>query len=140
MKDQFSEIFLWSNLKIQVFNSFDKNVQFTLEEKSNEIIPFLDILICRKRNDIATAIFRKSTCNNISKLECIWASYVEKIDIKDSCRTDFICYLFNSSTFRERIKVFHEKSNYHEHIVKQILHKAFEEHSHKNAINTTLDD
>ena len=37
-------------------------------------------------------------------------------------------------------KVFHEKNNYPKYIVKQILHEAFEEHSCKNATNTTLDE
>ena len=37
-------------------------------------------------------------------------------------------------------KVFHEKNNYPKYIVKQILDKAFEEHSHKNAIYATLDE
>ena len=36
-------------------------------------------------------------------------------------------------------KVFHEENNYPKYVVKQILDKAFEEHSHENAINTTLD-
>ena len=36
-------------------------------------------------------------------------------------------------------KIFHEKNNYPKYIIKQILDKAFEEHSGKNATNTTLD-
>ena len=35
--------------------------------------------------------------------------------------------------------VFHEKNNYPEYVVKQILDKAFEEHNHKNTVYTTLD-
>ena len=66
-----------------------------------------------------------------------------KRDFKDSCRMS-LCYLFNRSTFRQRIKdlqkVFQEKNNYPKYIVKQILDKAFEEHYHKNATNTTLDE
>ena len=37
-------------------------------------------------------------------------------------------------------KVFHETNNYPKNVLKQILHKAFEEHSHKNAIYTALDE
>ena len=52
-----------------------------------------------------------------------------------------LCYLFNRSTFRQRIKdlqkVFQEKNNYLKYIVKQILDKAFKEHYHENATNTT---
>ena len=50
---------------ISVLNSFDKHIQFTFEEENDESIPFLDILISRKRNDITTAVYRKSTCNDI---------------------------------------------------------------------------
>ena len=68
---------------------------------------------------------------------------MEKRAFKDSCRMS-LCYLFNRSTFRQRIKdlqkVFQEKNNYLKYIVKQILDKAFEEHYHKNATNTTLDE
>ena len=44
---------------ISVLNSFDKHIQFTFEEENDESIPFLDILISRKRNDITTAVYRK---------------------------------------------------------------------------------
>ena len=50
---------------ISVLNSFDKNIQFTFEEENDETISFLDILISRKRNDITTAVYQKSTCNDI---------------------------------------------------------------------------
>ena len=50
---------------ISVLNSFDKNIQFTFEEENDETIPFLDILISRKRNDITTTVHRKSTCNDV---------------------------------------------------------------------------
>ena len=50
---------------ISVLNSFDKNIQFTFEVENDETIPFLDILISRKRNDITTAVYQKSTCNDI---------------------------------------------------------------------------
>ena len=50
---------------ISVLNSFDKNIQFTFEEENDETIPFLDILISRKRNNITTTLYRKSTCNDI---------------------------------------------------------------------------
>ena len=49
---------------ISVLNSVDKNIQFTFEEENNETIPFLDILISRKRNYITTTVYQKSTCND----------------------------------------------------------------------------
>ena len=50
---------------ISVLNSFDKNIQFTFEEENDETILFLDILISRKRSNITTTVYRKSTCNDI---------------------------------------------------------------------------
>ena len=50
---------------ISVLNSFDKNIQFTFEEENDETVPFLDIVISRKRNNITIAVYRKSTCNDI---------------------------------------------------------------------------
>ena len=49
---------------ISVLNSIDKNIQFTFEEENNETIPFLDILISRKRNYITATVYQKSTCND----------------------------------------------------------------------------
>ena len=49
---------------ISVLNSIDKNIQFTFEEENNETIPFLEILISRKRNYITTTVYQKSTCND----------------------------------------------------------------------------
>ena len=34
---------------ISVLNILDKNIQFTFEEENDEAIPFLDILISRKK-------------------------------------------------------------------------------------------
>ena len=42
---------------IYVLNSFDKNIQFTFAEENDETIPFLDILISGKRNDITTTVY-----------------------------------------------------------------------------------
>ena len=46
---------------ISVLNILDKNIQFTFEEENDEAIPFLDILISRKKNT-TTTVYRKSTC------------------------------------------------------------------------------
>ena len=69
---------------------------------------------------------------------------MEKGDFKDSCRTSS-CYLFICS--RDQLlerevkyleKVFPEKNSCPKY--PKILDKAFEEHSRKNATNTTLDE
>ena len=50
---------------ISVLNSVDKNIQFTFEEENDETIPFLDIVISSKRDNITIAVYRKSTYNDI---------------------------------------------------------------------------
>ena len=42
---------------ISVLSSFDKNIQFTFEKENDETIPFLGILISRKRNNITTKVY-----------------------------------------------------------------------------------
>ena len=114
---------------ISVLNSFDKNIHFTFEEQNKETIQFLDILISRKRNDITTAVYRKSTCNDIY---LNWNAFAPGYVI---CSTDK--HLERELKYLE--KLFHEKNNYPKYIVKLILDKAFEKHNFKNAANTTLD-
>ena len=53
-----------TEFSISVLNSFDENIQFTFEEENDETIPFLVILISRKRNNITTTVYQKSTCND----------------------------------------------------------------------------
>ena len=57
--------------------------------------------------------------------------------LKRTLSVKFNCRVSTVSIYLE--KVYHEKSNYPKYIIKQILHKDFEEYSRKNATNTTLD-
>ena len=45
-------------------NSFHMNKQFAYEAESNNMLPFLDVLVIRKNNDIETTAYRKPTNNN----------------------------------------------------------------------------
>ena len=40
------------------------NKQFAYEAESNNMLPFLDVLVIRKNNDIETTAYRKPTNNN----------------------------------------------------------------------------
>ena len=53
------------NYIITKLNSFDKNIQFSLEEEEKWKSPFLYVLIQRNGNSIVAPIFRKPTNNNI---------------------------------------------------------------------------
>ena len=127
---------------ISISNSFDKNIQFTFAEESDETMPFLDILTSRKRNDITTPVYQKSACNDIylkwnAFAPVSWKRGTLKTIVEQAyviCSTDKI--LERELKYLE--KVFHEENNYPKYIVKEILHKTFEEHSRKYATNTTL--
>ena len=62
----------------------------TKNNENNDAIPFLDILINRKINNITTAVYRKLTSYGIF-LICICARYEEKKDIKKPCYMGLHC-------------------------------------------------
>ena len=53
------------NHLLQQLNSFHPKIQFTFEIESSGRIPFLDILIIRKKSKIETTVYRKSTDTGI---------------------------------------------------------------------------
>ena len=44
---------------LMVLNSFDPNIQFTYETEENLKLPFLDVMLCRKDNNLF-ALFTES--------------------------------------------------------------------------------
>ena len=46
-------------------NSFHKNIQFTYELENQNKLPFLDVLLIRRGNNIETTVYRKSANNDI---------------------------------------------------------------------------
>ena len=53
------------NHLLQQLNSFHPNIEFTFEIESSGRIPFIDILIIRKKNSIETTVYRKSIATGI---------------------------------------------------------------------------
>ena len=96
------------------------------------------------RSNITTTVYQKSTYNGVVLnwnvfAPATWKRWILKTLVERAyviCSTDQL--LERELKYLE--KVFHEKNNYPEYVVKQILDKAFEEHNHKNAIYTTLDE
>ena len=121
---------------------FCKNIQFTFEEENDKTIQFLDILISRNRNDITTTVYRKSTCNDIylnwnAFALATWKRGTLKTLVEQAhviCSRDQL--LEREVKYLE--KVFPEKNSCPKY--PKIPDKAFEEHSRKNATNTTLDE
>ena len=65
-------------------NSFHMNKQFTYETESNNMLPFLDVLVIRKNNDIETTVYRKLTNNDIY---LSWNSFPPKSWKRGTLRT-----------------------------------------------------
>ena len=100
---------------ISVLKSFDKNIQFTFEEENDETIPFLDILISRKRNDNTTTVYRKSTCNDVY---LNWNTFAPATWKRGTLKTlaeraYVICSTHHllERELKHLEKVFHEKNN-----------------------------
>ena len=53
------------NHLLQQLNSFHPNIQFAVEIESSRRIPFLDILIVKKKSKNETTVYRKSTDTGI---------------------------------------------------------------------------
>ena len=64
------------NHVLQQLNSFHPNIRFTFEIESSGRIPFLDILIIRKKSSIEITVYRKSTDTDIS---LSWFSFAANI-------------------------------------------------------------
>ena len=69
---------------LSILNSFHWNISFTYEQEINGKISFLDILILRNGNSFETAVYRKSTHNDIY---LHWKSFVPNVSKRDTLRT-----------------------------------------------------
>ena len=94
--------------------------------------------------EITTTFYRKSTCNDIY---LNWNAFAPATWKRGTSKTvvEQTCVIRSADQLLERElkyleKVFCEKNNYPKYIVKQILDKAFQEHSRKNGTNATLDE
>ena len=50
-----------ASLFLNHINKYHSNIQFTVEEESNNSLPFLDILIQKEGNNFSTSLYRKPT-------------------------------------------------------------------------------
>ena len=48
-----------------ILNSFDPNITFTYEVEKDCKLPFLDVLLIKKGNNIVTTVYHKATSNDI---------------------------------------------------------------------------
>ena len=68
---------------LAIFNIFHRNIKFTYEIGSNNMISFLDVLLVERESCIDTAVFRKSTNSN---LYINWNSFAPEVWKKSTLR------------------------------------------------------
>lgn len=51
------------NTSLEIFNSLNQNIQFTMEEENNNSVPFLDTLLIRSNNKIILDWYQKPTAS-----------------------------------------------------------------------------
>ena len=113
------------NHVLQQLNSFHPNTQFTFEIESSGRIPFLDILIIRKKSSIETTVYRKCTDTGIY---LNWFSFAPNTWKRGTLKKlVFRAYNICSTEYLLRIellhleKIFIDKNNYPCWVIKQIL-------------------
>ena len=48
-----------------ILNNFDPNITFTYKVEKDRKLPFLDVLLIKKENNIVTTVYRKATTSDI---------------------------------------------------------------------------
>ena len=107
-------------------NSFHMNIQFTYEAESNNMLPFLYILVIPKNNDIETTVYRKPTNNDIY---LNWNSFSPKSGKRGTLRTVIKrAYVICSTTDLPEKEldhisfVFRKYNNLPKWVIDQVLH------------------
>jgi len=84
-------------LFLQYLNSKHENIKFTYEMENNNCIPFLDVLVSRTENNIATSVYRKPT---FTGLGTNYLSFIPTLFKVNSIKTLlFRCYNISSDWF-----------------------------------------
>ena len=93
------------------FNNVDPNIKFNYEVERDCILPFLDVLLIKKRSNIITTLYHKATTNDIYlNLE----SFAPTTWKKGTVKTLGDCaYLICSSIAFKKKKIDHLKKVFH---------------------------
>ena len=129
---------------LQQLNSFHPNIQFTFEIESSGRIPFLDILIIRKKSKIETTVYRKSTDTGIY---LNWFSFApntwKRGTLKNLVHRAYnICsteYLMKKELLHLE-KILISKNNYPRWVIKQILTQVEKQQERNNMNNNNNND
>ena len=125
------------NFITKILNNFDPNIKFTHEVEKDCKLPFLDVLLIKKGNNIITTIYRKATTNDIY---LNWKLFAPTTWKRGALKTlAYRAYIICSSIALKKKevdhlkKLFHEKNDYHKLVINQVLNEV--EEKHKTNVN-----
>ena len=120
------------------------NIQFTYETESNNMLPFLDVLVIRKNNDIETTVYRKPNSNNVY---LNWNSFSPKSWKRRTLRTvikrAYVICLTTGLLQKELDHisfVFRKYDNFPKWVIDQLLHQEKENHHVIQRVQPEIDD
>ena len=125
-----------------ILNDFDPNITFTIEVEKNCKLPFLDVFLIKKRNNIVTTVYRKATTNGI----CInWKLFAPTTWKRGTLKTlaDRAYLICSNIVLREKEidhlkKVFHERNHYPKWVMNQVLHEV--EEKRRTSVNNVSEE
>ena len=130
------------NYITKILNNFDPNIKFSYEVEKDCKLPFLDVVLIKKRNNIITTIDCKATTNDIYLK---WKSFAPTTWKRGTLNALANCaYLICSSiALRKKEvdhfkKVFHEKNDYPKWVINQVLNEV--EEKHKTNVNNVSEE
>ena len=130
------------NYITKILNNFDANITFTYEVEKDSKLPFLDVLLIKKGNNIITTVYCKATTNDIY---FNWKSFAPTTQKIGTLKTLADCaYLICSSiAFRNKEsnhlkKVFHEKNDYPKWVFNKVLNEI--EEKYKTSVNNVCEE
>jgi hypothetical protein len=141
-------IFIYNSKEIQAsdylnhLNSIDPNIQFTLEEENNKQLPFLDIMLERKNNQIITKVYRKPTDQGLLLNYNSAHSNSTKATVARSGLYRAHKYCTQQSDLKIEITKVYEtllKNDYPLHVIKKIHRKVKEKIKTQNNTTPTND-
>ena len=129
-------------LIFKILKNFDPNIKFSYEVEKDCKLPFLDVVLIKKRNNIITTIDCKATTNDIY---LNWKSFAPTTWKRGTLNAlaDRAYLICSSIALRKKEvdhfkKVFHEKNDYPKWVINQVLNEV--EEKHKTNVNNVSEE
>ena len=134
-----------ANENLLKLNSFHINIQFTYEAESNNLLPFLDVLLISKNSSIETIVYRKQPTNNDIYLN--WNLFSSKSWKRGTLRT-IIKRAYAICSTKDLLQkeldnilfVFQNYTNFPKWVIDQVLHQENENHRVIRSVQPEMND